>query len=162
VRAILSADQFNVSQRRQKGYVSINDYYTRARRRADEKKSPWNLLQVPLTIGGTWLVYRILILLLFFGIVHLRPAHENPESYSSANTRDFIFIGVCTASYPFGMMISNLIFWAIRPLRKIQEKETSAKSGTNFKHAMLGLFKAALIFMPLGLGTATLVAMYGH
>jgi hypothetical protein len=143
------------------GNMSIMDYYKRARGRAERKKSPWNLVQIPLTVAGTWLIYEGFCRSMFSLVGHFRPAHENLASYAAKDTRDFIRIAIVVASYPLGMMVSNTVLWLVPPLRRIQDKEASMSSGTDFKISMLGLLKFALFSVPIGLGIATLIAVFG-
>jgi hypothetical protein len=52
---------------------------------------------------------------------------------------------------PFGLMFSNLVFWLIPPLRRIQEREAVGNKGTDFGSAMRQLGVFAGFSFPLGL-----------
>ena len=137
-------------------------YYHDAQKRAKRVKSPWNLLQLPLTIGGIAMTYWVFIQIDFLIIRIIRPDHPALNSYLSEDTREFIEIPFFFAAMPIGMMISNIVIWLIPPLRRIQEREAIGHKGTDFKGSMRGLGVFALIVIPVGFSISILVALFGR
>jgi hypothetical protein len=135
-------------------------YIEEAQARAKRVKSPWNLVQIPLTIGGIAVFYWLFLHLVLFGVSIFRPSHATLRTYSE-DAHDFILIPLVLASMPFGMMFSNVIVWLIPPLRRIQEREALGYKGTDFVSSMRGLALMALILTPAGILISVLVAAFG-
>ena len=140
----------------------LMSYYNRARRRAKRVKNPWNLLQIPLTVGGiavfTWFFLHAVI----FIISIFRPTYSSLNSYSVEDVREFIVIPLILAAMPLGMMLSNIVVWLVSPLRRIQEEEAIGHKGTDFISSMQGLVFFAYFSVPIGLGISALIAALGH
>ena len=73
----------------------------------------------------------------------------------------FIFMVLFFAALPLGLMFSNLIFWLIPPLRRIEDREAVGYKGTDFRNSMKGLCVFAGFSVPLGLATSILVILFG-
>jgi hypothetical protein len=141
--------------------VKNKSYFQEARGRAKRVKNPWNLLHIPFGIVGIgccmWLFLKFVLLVAgLFG-----SGHPYLNSFSNANVRDFILIPLFFAALPLGLMVSNVIFWVIPPLRRIEDKESIGYKGTDFRNSMKGLYSFAVFSIPLGLAASILVAVFG-
>ena len=143
------------------GMIKNKSYFQEARGRAKRVKNPWNLLHIPFSIAGIgcsiWLLLKIVLSVTgLFG-----SDHPDLNSFSSANVRDFILIPLFFAALPLGLMVSNILFWMIPPLRRIEDKESIGYKGTDFRNSMKGLYSFAVFSIPLGLAVSILVAVFG-
>jgi len=141
--------------------MKTKSYFREARGRAKRVKNPWNLLHIPFSIAGiycfTWLLLKLVLLVVgLFG-----SDHPDLKSFSNVNVRDFILIPLYFAALPLGLMVSNIIFWVIPPLRRIEDKESIGYKGTDFYNSMKGLSSFALFSISLGLTVSILVAVFG-
>ena len=137
-------------------------YYNKARSRAKRSRNSWNLLQIPLVVGGVALVTWIFLQIILLIMSHLRGKPITLTSYRLEDIREFIVIPLAVAAMPLGMMLSNFVMWLILPLRKIQEEEVSGHEGGDFGSSMRGLGRFAAFSVPIGIGISLIVAAFGR
>lgn len=150
----------------------IKKYIQEAQARAKRRKSPWNLILIPLVIAGGVFVYIVQFKMLWFINISLYPNHSGRLSEfwreglsSGAFISSFLLaMPILLSSLVLGMIIANLSAWCIIPARRAFDKEAQGVKGTSFKEAMRGLDKIAIYLVPicfiLGLiGAATLKSL---
>ena len=95
----------------------IDEFYTEARQRAKRRKSPWNLILIPLVIGGIGSVWYGLFQLMWKIHINIYPEHIgrfNEFWQKGISGRSFIssfllMMPLFFASIPLGMILTNLI-----------------------------------------------------
>ena len=135
----------------------IEKYIHEARERAKRRKSPWNLILIPLTIAGIGFIFFVQFQILWFIHIHIYPNHfgrfsefwQNGISPVSFISSFLLGVPVFFSSIPLGMLIVNLLAWCIPPARKIFDKEAQGVKGTSFREAMKGLGKIAAYLVPI-------------
>jgi hypothetical protein len=137
-------------------------YIEEAQARAKRVKSPWNLVQIPLTIGGIAASFWLFVHTVLFSVSIFRPDHSTLTSYSWQGAQTLIVIPLLFPSIPVGMMFSNVVVWLIPPLRRIQDREAIGYKGTDFVSSMRGLALMALILTPIGFFISILAAAFGR
>ncbi len=123
----------------------INNYISDAQQRAKRRKSPWNLLLIPLAIlfvGSSWLLSTRL--LLYFQN-SLMPANPILSSYTRIGAI-FMFASPLLPSICFGMAFTNVFVWCFLPFaRRVFEKEAVGREYASFKNSTKSLLLAFLI-----------------
>ena len=150
----------------------IAKYFHEARARAERRKSPWNLILIPLVIISGVFVYIIQFNILWFIRAIIYPNHSGQlcefwrEGLSlAAFISSFLLaIPILFSSLAIGMIIANLLAWCIIPARRTFDKEAQGIKETSFRESMKKLGKTAMYLMPicfvLGLiGAATLKSL---
>jgi len=150
----------------------IEKYILEARERAKRRKSPWNLILIPLIVVGGVFVYLIQFKILWFIHIIIYPNHSGRLSefwreglsFSAFISSFLLAMPIFFSSLVLGMIIANLLAWCIIPARRIFDKEAQDVKGTSFSEAMKGLDKIAIYIVPicfiLGLiGAATLKSL---
>src|SRR3989304_1036932 len=101
--------------------VFSEGYFERARQRAKRRKSPWNLVLIPLGFGGIALICYALFQLMWRVHMWLHPDHVDrfkefwaegiglPAFVSSF----LLFIPLLFAAVPLGMLFANALAWCI-------------------------------------------------
>jgi hypothetical protein len=144
-------------------------YIGRARQRAQRRKSPWNLVLIPLGAGliaGTaYVLFRIM------WVVHtaIYPSHAGRLaefwgkniSLASFASSFLLVVPLFFAAIPIGMILANAIARLIPAARRIFDREAEGIAGASFAEAILALGKVALVLVPVclvlsGIGAATL------
>jgi hypothetical protein len=134
-------------------------YYAGARWRSQRRKSPWNAVLI-VTGFALWLViwYGLFRLVWLFH-VSLYPDHQLKEFLNhkgSISFRSFIcgflmLFAPVPSAIAFGLMLSNILFWLIGPMRRVFDAEARGYPGTDFRASQTGLFKLAIWFFSIGL-----------
>ncbi len=152
--------------------VSDEGYFDRARRRAARRKSPWNLVLIPLGLGGIGGAFYGLFQVMWRIHTLLYPGH-------AGHVREFWGAGIGTGAFvssfllavplffaaiPIGMLLANLVAWLIPPARRAFAREAGGVEGASFRQAMGELGKVALLIVPIclllsGIGAATLTSL---
>ena len=133
------------------------------------RKSPWNLVLIPLGAGfigcSTYVLFRIM------WEVHtaIYPSHAGRLaefwgkniSLASFASSFLLLIPLFFASIPIGMILANAIAWLIPAARRTFDREAEGVAGASFAEAVSALLKAALVLVPVclllsGIGAATL------
>ena len=108
--------------------VATEGYLARARERAKRRKSPWNLLDPPMWIlcsgviwwglvHGIWVVRNVVLsqhVVAFSTVFHSQRTGLAPIVF---------FVAPLFASIPLGMLVSNSLLWPIPPYRRACEAE---------------------------------------
>lgn len=141
----------------------------RARLRARRRKSPWNLVLIPLFLGGAGAAGCAFFTLVWHVHTWIYPAH-------SGRLRDFwprglgfpafassflLAVPPCIAAIPVGMILANLVAWCIPPARRAFRREAEGIPWASFGESMAGLAWISTLLVPIGLalglvGAATL------
>lgn len=139
--------------------VFSKGYFSRAQIRAKRRRSPWNLILIPLVIGGIGSVCYGLFQVMWRIHTIIYPEHigrfnEFWQGQDGLSARSFVssfllIIPLFFASIPLGLILANLIAWCIPPARQAFEKEAKGHKFTSFKEAMTGLFQLALVIVPI-------------
>lgn len=119
-------------------------YFQRARQRAQRRKSPWNLILIPLAIGGIGTAW----FLLARGLLNLQHIFIPDSAILSGYIRVgsiLMFVFPVFPSIGIGMIMANLIAWCIPPARKVFEKEAKGIKSTSFTKANRHLIIFSLI-----------------
>jgi hypothetical protein len=139
-----------------------NNYFQRATDRAKRVKNPWNLLHLPFSAAGICgFMWCFLKLVLFVAGLLGSGQLDLNKLLNDNGVHGFIFIGIFFAAMPLGFMLSNLIFWVIPPLRRIEDREAIGYKGTDFRSSMRGLFVCACFSIPLGLAMSVWIILSG-
>ena len=132
----------------------FDEFYAEARERAKRRKSPWNLILIPLCIIGIIASAFLIAKLLLDFQSSMFPAN----ALLSGRTRIggiFMFVPILFPSLGIGALFGNLAAWPILPARRTFEREAKGHKNASFKKAMklLGVFTlgALVVFMPLAL-----------
>jgi len=133
----------------------LDNYVSEARQRAKRRKSPWNLLLIPLVIIGVGGVMYVWAQALLAIQRYLMPDDVIFSSYTTIGGA-LMFIPILFPSLGIGMMIANLLIWPIRPARMAFEREAKGIKGTSFPEAMRGLAIATAIMLIIALPLSTL------
>jgi hypothetical protein len=137
-------------------------YLRRAHKRADRRKSLWN---VPCVVGGFLLIgvlWRTLLHAMWYVHTLFYPEHAGSFSAvfgnfigdSSPRISDASFpcvlleMPLLFASIPLGFLIANFIMWCIPPARKAMDREAQGIKWGTFVEAQAFLFKIVLIVVP--------------
>lgn len=149
--------------------VLTEGYWSRARERAQRRRSPWNLLLIPLVLGGVALTFYLLFQLMWQVHIALHPEHAGRLaefwrkyiSFRSFVSSLLLAVPLGIVALPLGMILGNLIAWSIPPARRAFEREAKGVSGASLHQSVVELGKLALFLLPFCLilsliGAATL------
>lgn len=142
-------------------------YLGRARQRAQRRKSPWNLILIPLVVLGVGGSGYFLFRAMWGFHTWLYPAHVGRlsefwgKNISAASFVSSFLLAVPLffAALPIGMILANLVAWTIPPARSIFVREAEGIVGASFPEAMSDLLKVALIVVPISLVLSTVGAV---
>lgn len=133
----------------------LDTYMSEARQRAKRRKSPWNLLLIPLVIIGVGGVMYVWAQALLVIQRYLMPDDVIFSSYTTIGGA-LMFIPILFPSLGIGMIIANLIIWLVRPARMAFEREAKGIKGASFPEAMRGLAIATALMLIIALPLSTL------
>jgi heme A synthase len=142
----------------------ISDFYRDARRRAQRRKSAWNILLVPLCFGGFLGCWYVLFRLVWKFHTAIYPEHHFAEFWrpgiSMANfiLSFLMMFSITPAAVALGFMLGNILIWLIPPARRVLDAEAEGYPGTSFVESMRGLFKISLWTIPIGFAVALTAA----
>src|SRR5262245_50858197 len=125
-------------------------YFDDARLRAKRRKSPWNLLLLPV-IAIPWLgagLYTVVVMAHVYRFVHqgnltpfpywdLRNLRMLPEGIGGV----FVAVGPVFAWLPVAMLFGNLVVRAIPPANRALTREARTVRGTDYRSAQRGLWR---------------------
>jgi hypothetical protein len=133
-------------------------------RRAGRRKSPWNLILVPLCFGSAFLIGFALFRMVWVFHTLIYPGHVLKDFWRPGiGPRAFIpsmlmvwplFPGALGA----GFCVGNILAWFVGPARRTFEKEAQGHPGTDFKSGMKGLIRFTIWALPIGLAIALIAA----
>jgi hypothetical protein len=136
-----------------------------ARRRAARRRSPWNVILIPLCGGSAIAIGYALFRVVWRFHVTLYPDHQLNEFWQRGiSFRSFVpsvlmVFSLLPGSLAAGFMAGNLLAWLVPPARHVFDAEARGFPGTSFRESMQTLFKMMMWTLPSGLAVA-LVAAY--
>jgi hypothetical protein len=149
--------------------IGREDYLQRALQRARRRKSPWNLLLIPLGFGFMGLVASALFRGMWFVHTMLYPQHVDRlhefwargiglQAFASSF---LLLMPLLIAAIPVGMLLANGVLWCIPPARKALDREAEGIEWASFPQSMASLGRISLVVAPVCLllslvGAATL------
>lgn len=142
----------------------ISKFYAEARARAQRRRSPWNLILIPLVLGGWLSAWYVLFRLVWAFHQFLYPTHQFRDfwqpgiSFSSFVPSFLMTFAPVPGAICLGMVAANCIAWLIPPARRTFDAESVGYPGTSFREATGALLKAASFATPFGLIIALIAA----
>ena len=135
----------------------IEKYIQEAQTRARRRKSPWNLILIPLLFIGAVPVYIIQFKILWLVHIFRYPSHsghvsefwQRGISFGAFISSFLMGIPILVSSVALGMIIANLLAWCIIPVRRVFDKEAQGVKGTSFRESMMALGKIAAYLVPI-------------
>jgi|GEM_PF-1346560 len=124
--------------------MRIDKYFEEVRVRARRRKSLWHLILLPFVFAGIAGVYFLLLK----GLNFVQDLQVPKDVILAGNTRVgniFKYCFLMPAAVPWGLILANVIAFAVRPARETFEKEAQGHKGTSFKEANRDLFKGGLV-----------------
>jgi len=142
--------------------VFSKGYLSRAAQRAQRRKSPWNLILVPLFVFGMLLSYAIQVGILWGIHILIYPTHAGKlsEVFRTQTNVSFLeilpyllfIVPILFSSLVLGLMIANLLAWCIPPARRVfdAEAESVTEAGwVSFRESMMALTIGAVFLVPI-------------
>lgn len=137
--------------------IKTPGYLGRAHQRAQRRRSPWNLILIPLSISGmggfTYLMFQMM------WKVHttIHPDHAGKLSefwgkgisFTSFISSFLLMMPLLFASIPLGLMLANCIAWCILPARRAFNREAENVKWASFRESMQGLWAFAKFLVPI-------------
>lgn len=149
--------------------VFSEGYFKRAQLRARRRRSPWNLILIPLVLGGVAGTSYVLFRTMWYVHTAIYPTHAGRLaefwgkniSFGSFVSSFLLSVPLFFAALPLGMIVANLVAWLIPPARRTFAREAEGVVGASFAEATSDLWKLASILVPVCLvlsciGAATL------
>jgi hypothetical protein len=129
--------------------VTAKGYFGRAQQRAARRKSPWNVLDLPVGLSCMAAAGWLLLHAVWAARNVIIPRHVMPFSAVFHSQRYPVahivfFIGTLFACIPIGMLVSNIIVWCIPPYRRATEPEAKGVWHASFSDAQKDLSLLAL------------------
>ncbi|HEV3148988.1 MAG TPA: hypothetical protein VGZ24_10105 [Chthoniobacterales bacterium] len=144
--------------------VTTKGYFARVQQRAARRKSPWNLLDVPVGLTCIALVGGASLHIVWAARNAVLPKHAEPllallqsESYPIAPI--VLIMGILFLCIPIGMLISNVIVWSIPPYRRAIEPEAKGVWHASFLDSQNDLSLLALCIGLPALGASFVAAL---
>jgi hypothetical protein len=144
-------------------------YTERARQRAQRRKSPWNLVLIPLSIAGVGGSAYVLFKIMWHIHIALYPDHAGRfdefwgqgVSFRSFVSSFLLLIPLLFAGLVIGLMFANCVAWCVVPARRAFDREAEGVKWASFRVSMRRLWVVARIIVPACLllsfiGAATL------
>jgi len=135
----------------------IKRYFPEARERAKRRKSPWNLILIP--VGAAWIGFFCVAQFKILWAIHILiyPNHAGRyEEFWPAGLSIPAFISsfllimpVFISSIILGMIAANIFLWCIPPMRRIFDKEAQGTKGASFRESRMSLCKIAGYVVPI-------------
>jgi hypothetical protein len=128
-------------------------YFDDARRRAQRRRSPWNLLLNAAVAVPTGLLWWAVVAL--FQFIHAtRYSGQNLSSTPRGLGTILVALAPFFAALPVGMMIGNVLVRLVPPARKVLDQEATSFPNTDFQSAQRQLLRVSMIMVPIALGLA--------
>jgi hypothetical protein len=140
--------------------VKDRTYLKNALGRARRRRSPWNLILVPIGFGSIILVNLVLFRLVWAFHVLFYPSHRLHDFWQRGiSLKSFIpsflmVFALSPGSMATGLVLTNLIVWSIPPARHTFDAEAVGYPGTDFRSATRGLWSIARWALPIGIAIA--------
>jgi hypothetical protein len=136
-------------------------YLARARARSRASKTIWDVLFVPVAfvaMGAYWYAFTIAALWLH-RLIYPASAAFASAKHSMTLAEALMGLPPFFAAMPFGFMTSNLVMWLVPLARRASEAKAKGVKWASYQESQRGLFRIALILVPLGLGLALIGAL---
>jgi hypothetical protein len=142
-------------------------YFERANQRAQRRKSPWNLLLIPVGIASIAVCAYALFMVMWGIHVLAFPEHAGqlhafwPDGISGHSFVSSFLLAAPSVfqAIPLGLMLTNCIVWCVPPARAVFKREAQGVKWASFGDAMRGLAKLALVFAPVWLALSVAGAL---
>lgn len=123
----------------------MENYFNRAIKRAQRRKSIWNLLLFILD----WFFWLSTTFFFVKWLIEIFVGPDIPFSRVARSENDlpmiFLVIPVFLFTKPLSSMMANLVMVCIPSARKAFDREASQYKGTSFSESMRGLFWVAVV-----------------
>jgi hypothetical protein len=134
-----------------------NDFLARVESRNQRRKSPWNLMLIPLALVGWLATWFFLFRAVWLFHVWLYPDHllrnfwGRGISFTGFIPSFLMLFGLAPAALCLGIVFANCVAWVMPPARHAFEREAAGFPEDSFVGANVGLLRAAKWVLPLGL-----------
>jgi hypothetical protein len=126
-------------------------YLETARRRAQRRKSPWNLL-LPAFFFVTWLPGWYFSVVLAGALLRgIRPELQDALLPDRNGWSILVAIGLLFAWLVPALVATNFLVWCIPLARRVLDREAHGFPGTDFFSSNRGLLRIGTVLVPLGL-----------
>ena len=129
--------------------VGSKGYLARAQERAARRKSPWNLLDLPVGLASMGLVWWASVHAIWAARNLFIPHHAIPFSFVFHSQHTGLapivfFVAPLIAVIPVGLLVSNCIVWCIPSYRRASDREAKGVWHASFSDAQRDLSLMAL------------------
>jgi len=133
-------------------------YFDEARRRAQRRRSPWNLLLIPamvLPAAGLW----------WGAVKSLEALHavfypaENLLTSSNGIGPIVATLSPFFSVLPLAMIAGNYLVWLIPPARRVLDREADSYPENRFLESQRQLIQFSKYIVPIGLGIGVIGAL---
>jgi len=141
-------------------------YWAGARLRAQRRKSPWNLMLIPLCGGSAIVIWYALFRLVWWLHVILYPGHQLSNFWhKGASLGSFIpsFLMVFAplpGALGAGLIFGNALAWLLPHARRAFESEARDFPETGFRESMRRLLFLTVVALPAGVLIALAAACF--
>jgi ABC-type sugar transport system permease subunit len=141
-------------------------YWAGARLRAQRRKSPWNLVLIPLCGGPAIAIWYLLFRLVWWFHAMLYPGHQLPDfwrkgiSFASFVPSFLMVFPLLPGALGTGLIFGNALAWLLPRVRRVFEAEAGDYPETSFRESMRRLFLLTLVSLPIGLLIALAAACF--
>ncbi len=133
------------------------EWYARGRQRAQRRRSPWNLILIPVCLAGWLGAWYGLFRIVWAFHVALYPQHSLHDfggkgvSFSSFVPSFLMVFALMPGAICLGLALTNCAAWLIAPARHTFDAEAVGYHGASFREATSTLFKLAAWALSAGL-----------
>jgi hypothetical protein len=125
------------------------------------RKSAAHLFLVPVTFGVAGACCYLLVFAAVEIAVAFRSEIQGFSSYGELS-KTVIVLSMLFASFPLGLVASNLVVWSIPPVRRYFDSEAESRAGDGFKRATAGLLLLAKYWSSALISVGAAVALFGR
>ncbi len=126
----------------------INKYHQDAHKRAQRRKSSWNLLLIPVMVLPTAVIW--FVCLYGVGALHMH-FYPGQNFYNQPEGIGPILASLASlfAAFPLGMIIGNWIVYKMHFVRRVLDKEAQSAPDVSYGKAQVQLLKLSGILVPV-------------
>ena len=141
-------------------------YWAGARRRAQRRKSPWNLMLIPLCGGSAIAIWYALFRLVWWFHVILYPGHQLSNFWPRGAGLGSLIPSFLMVFAPLpgalgvGSIFGNTLAWLLPSARRVFETEAHDFPETGFRESMRRLLFLTVVTLPAGLLVAVAAACF--
>lgn len=131
--------------------LGTDGYSARARARAQRRRSPWNLVLIPLAIGGvgaTWYAFLVLLAAVRNLVVPEHSATLGELSRCEGMFPIVFFVSSFVAAIPVGLVLGNSLAWCVASARRTFEKEAQGVWHASYSDVQRDLLVIAVYSVP--------------